>query len=164
MEKCKLLSSITLRTLIRSPTSLTRKWKLWRLLSPRAHSSEKKISLEELFEIPLVARRRSTTLRALLRQGYRPNIAVECDVSEAVKAAVQRELGVGILYRDTVEADLKNRNLKILHVPDLETIRTQSFIIYNRYKPLSAITQDFLNVLQESRVSKVQSGLRKIAE
>src|SRR5215471_1311073 len=124
----------------------------------------KKISLEELFEIPLVARRRSTTLRALLRQGYRPNIAVECDVSEAVKAAVQRELGVGILYRDTVEADLKNRNLKILHVPDLETIRTQSFIIYNRSKPLSAITRDFLNVLQESRVSKVQSGLRKIAE
>src|SRR5215510_6329725 len=117
----------------------------------------KKISLEELFEIPLVARRRSTTLRALLRQGYRPNIAVECDVSEAVKAAVQRELGVGILYRDTVEADLKNRNLKILHVPDLEAIRTQSFIIYNRFKPLSAITRDFLNLLQESRVSKVQT-------
>src|SRR5262245_29896962 len=124
----------------------------------------KKMSLEELFQIPLVARRRNTTLRALLRQGYRPNIAVECDVSEAVKAAVQRELGVRILYRDTVEVDLKNRNLKILHVPDLEPIRTQSFIIYNRSKPLSVITRDFLNVLQESRVSKVQSGLRKIAE
>lgn len=124
----------------------------------------KKISLEELFQIPLVVRRRSTTLRELLRQGYKPNIAVECDVSEAVKAAVQRELGVGILYRDTVEADLKNRNLKILHVQDLEAIKTQSFIIYNSSKPLSAITRDFLHVLQESKVSKVQkhSGFRKI--
>jgi LysR family transcriptional regulator, low CO2-responsive transcriptional regulator len=117
----------------------------------------KKVSLEELSQTPLVVRRQSTTLRELLRLGYKPNIAVECDVSEAVKAAVQRELGVGILYRDTVEADLKNRNLKLLHVPDLEAIRTQSFIIYNRSKPLSAIAQDFLYVLQESRVSKVQS-------
>ncbi len=123
----------------------------------------KKISLEELFQIPLVVRRRSTTLRELLRQGYKPNIAVQCDVSEAVKAAVQRELGVGILYRDTVEADLKNRDLKILHVLDLEKIKTQSFIIYNRYKPLSAIAQDFLHDLHERKISKVESrGFRKI--
>jgi DNA-binding transcriptional LysR family regulator len=123
----------------------------------------KKITLEELFQIPLVVRRRSTTLRKLSRQGYKPNIAVQCDVSEAVKAAVQRELGVGILYRETVEADLKTRDLKILHVPDLEKIRTKSFIIYNRCKPLSGIARDFLHALRESRISKVESaGLRKI--
>ena len=123
----------------------------------------KKITLTELFQIPLVVRRRSTTLRELLRQGYKPNIAVQCDVSEAVKAAVQRELGVGILYRETVEADLKSRDLKILHVPDLEKIRTKSFIIYNRCKPLSGVAQDFLHALRESRISKVESGgLRKI--
>jgi len=123
----------------------------------------KKITLRELFQIPLVVRRRSTALRELLRQGYKPNIAVQCDVSEAVEAAVQRELGVGILYRVTVEADLKNRDLKILHVPDLEKIRTKTFIIYNRCRPLSGIAQDFLHALHESRISKVESrGLRKI--
>jgi len=123
----------------------------------------KKITLAELFQIPLVVRRRSTTLRELLKQGYKPNIAVQCDVSEAVKAAVQRELGVGILYRETVEADLKTRDLKILHVPDLEKIRTKSFIIYNRCKPLSGVAQDFLHALRESRISKDESGgLRKI--
>jgi hypothetical protein len=46
-----------------------------------------------------------------------------------VEAAVQRELGVGILYRQPVEDDLKSRDLKILHVPELEKIRTKSFII-----------------------------------
>ncbi len=123
----------------------------------------KKITLEELFQMPLVVRRRSSTLRELLRQGYKPNIAVQCDVSEAVKAAVQRELGVGILYRETVEPDLKNRNLKTLHVPDLENIRTQSYIIYNKSKPLSAIGRDFLHALRESRVSRVaSSGFKKI--
>jgi DNA-binding transcriptional LysR family regulator len=123
----------------------------------------KKITLRELFQIPLVVRRRSTALRELLRQGYKPNIAVQCDVSEAVEAAVQRELGVGILYRVTVEADLKKRDLKILHAPDLEKIRTKSFIIYNRCKPLSAIAQDFLHALHESRISKLESrGFRKI--
>jgi LysR family transcriptional regulator, low CO2-responsive transcriptional regulator len=123
----------------------------------------KKITLRELFQIPLVVRRRSTTLRELLKQGYKPNIAVQCDVSEAVKAAVQRELGVGILYRETVQADLKTRDLKILHVPDLEKIRTKSFIIYNKCKPLSGVAQDFLHALRESRISKVESaGLRKI--
>ena len=123
----------------------------------------KKITLTELFQIPLVVRRRSTTLRELLKQGYKPNIAVQCDVSEAVKAAVQRELGVGILYRETVEADLKSRDLKILHVPELEKIRTKSFIIYNKCKPLSGVAQDFLHALRESRISKVESrGFRKI--
>jgi len=123
----------------------------------------KKITLRELVQIPLVVRQRSTALRELLRQGYKPNIAVQCDVSEAVEAAVQRELGVGILYRATVEADLKNRDLKILHVPDLEKIRTKAFIIYNRCKPLSGIARDFLHALQESRISRVESrGFRKI--
>ena len=110
----------------------------------------KKITLEELFQIPLVVRRRSTTLRELLSQGYKPNIAVQCDASEAVKAAVQRDLGVGILYRETVEADFKSRDLKILHVPDLERIKTKSFIIYNKSKPLSGVARDFLHVLRES--------------
>ncbi len=123
----------------------------------------KKITLRELVQIPLVVKQRSTTLRELLKQGYKPNIAVQCDVSEAVEAAVQRELGVGILYRATVEADLKNRDLKILHVPDLEKIRTKAFIIYNRCKPLSGIARDFLRALHESRISKVESrGFRKI--
>ena len=123
----------------------------------------KKVTLEELFQIPFVVRRRSTTLKELLEQGYKPNIAVQCDVSETVKAAVQRELGVGILYRETVEPDLKSRDLKILHVPELEKIRTKSFIIYNKCKSLSGVAQDFLHVLRESRISKVDSrGLRKI--
>jgi DNA-binding transcriptional LysR family regulator len=123
----------------------------------------KKITLTELVQIPLVVRQRSTALRELLRQGYKPNIAVQCDVSEAVKAAVQRELGVGILYRETVEADLKSRDLKILHVPELEKIRTKSFIIYNKCKPLSDVARDFLHALRESRISKVESrGFRKI--
>jgi LysR family transcriptional regulator, low CO2-responsive transcriptional regulator len=124
----------------------------------------KKLTLTELFQIPLVVRRRSTTLRELLKKGYKPNIAVECDLSEAVKAAVQRELGVGILYRETVEVDLKSRDLKILDVPELERIRTKSFIIYNKCKPLSGVAQDFLHALRESRISKVESrGLRKIS-
>jgi DNA-binding transcriptional LysR family regulator len=121
----------------------------------------KKITLTELFQIPLVVRRRSTTLRELLKKGYKPNIAVECDVSEAVKAAVQRGLGVGILYRETVEADLKSRDLKILHVPDLERIRTKSFIIYNKCRPLSGVAQDFLQALRESRISRSKAGLEK---
>jgi LysR family transcriptional regulator, low CO2-responsive transcriptional regulator len=123
----------------------------------------KKITLEELFKMPLVVRRRSTTLKELLRQGYKPNIAVQCDVSEAVKAAVQRELGVGILYRETVEADLQTRGLKVLHVPELERIRTRSFIIYNKCKPLSDVARDFLQALRESKISKVERrAVRKI--
>ena len=123
----------------------------------------KKITLTELFQIPLVVRRRSSTLKELLKQGYKPNIAVQCDISETVKAAVKRELGVGILYRETVEADLKSGNFKILHVPELERIRTKSFIIYNKSKPLSAVARDFLHSLRESKISKVESrGFRKL--
>src|SRR5206468_1209796 len=96
-------------------------------------------------------------LRAFKQNHPWVQFAVQCDVSEAVEAGVQRELGVGILYRQTVEAVLKNRDLKILHVPDLAKIRTKSFFIYNKCKPLSGIARDFLHALRESRISKVES-------
>jgi DNA-binding transcriptional LysR family regulator len=115
--------------------------------------------------VPNSPRRQATKhdLRELLRQGYKPNIAVQCDVSEAVKAAVQRELGVGILYRETVEADLKTRDLKILDVPDLAKIKLNHSLSTISVKPLSGVAQDFLHALRESRISKVESaGLRKI--
>jgi DNA-binding transcriptional LysR family regulator len=117
----------------------------------------KKITLTELFQIPLVVRRQSTTLRELLKQGYKPNIAVQCDVSEAVEAAVQRELGVGILYRATVQADLRNRDLKILHVPDLEKIRTKSFIIYN-VNPFRILHGIFFTPCMKAEFRKLKAG------
>jgi len=54
----------------------------------------------------LVVRSGGTTVKELLRRGFKLNIAAQCEVSEAVKAAVKRGLGVGLLNRDSIGAIL----------------------------------------------------------
>lgn len=73
----------------------------------------KKMSLEEFSKLPLVIRatrnwhnRTEQLLRSLNTQGYRPKVAIRCEYPDAVKIAVRDGAGVGILYRDVIEADV----------------------------------------------------------
>ena len=43
-----------------------------------------------------VVKKEGEPLREFARQGYKPNIAVQCETSEAVKVAMQRGMGVGM--------------------------------------------------------------------
>lgn len=116
---------------------------------------QKRMTLEELAKIPLVMKRGCRSLREFSKRGYKPKLALECRAHECVKVAVCKGIGVGILFRDSVEYD---QDLKIINVPELETLDCRSYIIYAKNKPLTPLAQAFLQLLRERRTSSVKSA------
>jgi DNA-binding transcriptional LysR family regulator len=84
---------------------------LW--LSPQRRypiAQEKQLSLADLETIPLIIRddgsKHGTTETLLLKLrslGHRPNIVMRCESPQAIKTAVSKKLGVGILYQDVLK-------------------------------------------------------------
>ena len=113
-----------------------------------------KATLEDIVKLPLVVRSGGSTVKELQRRGYKLTIAAQCEASEAVKAAVKRGLGVGLLNRDHIERELASGDLREIRVSGLEEIKVQSFIIYDKRKPLGALARDFRQLLLEKRNRK----------
>ncbi len=117
-------------------------------------AKRQRLSVAELARIPLVVftRERSGGAAKILNQieerGFHPNIVMHCETAEAVKAAVKRGIGLGILYRDLVKSDIQRGDLRIIRVPGFK-MHIDSFIIYPKEKLLSAYAADFLALLHE---------------
>lgn len=89
-------------------------------------------------------------LKEIERQGFKPDIFMMCDSSQAVKAAVRSGVGVGLLYKDTLEPELREDKLKVIKFAKLKAYG-DSFVVYHKEKPLSLPARDFLALLRESR-------------
>jgi DNA-binding transcriptional LysR family regulator len=116
----------------------------------------KRLTFKELAQIPLVVLRTSKTYMELIAQGYDPNVAVQCDEPDSVKAMVQKGVGIGVTYRDVIEHEVANGELQIIDVPDLSKIKIQSFIVYDDRRPLSPVAQEFLKLLRAKGSSKFE--------
>jgi DNA-binding transcriptional LysR family regulator len=113
--------------------------------------ARKKLNLKDLVECPLVLRGGGRSEKVLMNLGYRMNVALRCEALTSVKAAVRMGMGVGILYRNAVASGVARGNLKLLNVPELTQMGIQSFIIFNKRKPLAPMAQEFLRILHEKR-------------
>jgi DNA-binding transcriptional LysR family regulator len=113
--------------------------------------ARKKLTLKELVECPLVMRSGGRTEKMFTNLGYKVNIALRCEVSSAVRAAVRIGMGVGILYRNAVASRVARGNLSLINVPELKEMGFKSFIIYDRRKPLAPMAQEFLQILREKK-------------
>ncbi len=109
-----------------------------------------------LSKIQAIVRKEGKIERFLVERGYKSNIAVKCENSEAVKAAAQMGIGVGILYRNVVEHEVMRGDLKIINVPELKNLELESFIIYDRRKALTSLAREFLQTLYAGRNSRIQ--------
>lgn len=111
--------------------------------------ARKTLSLRELAQLPLVVRTGGRIEHALKSQRQPVNISVRCEASAAVKAAVGLGMGVGILYRNAVASRVANGTLKLIDVPELKEMGVQSFIIFDKRKPLAPIAAEFLGMLRK---------------
>jgi LysR family transcriptional regulator, hydrogen peroxide-inducible genes activator len=114
------------------------------------------LSLAEVAQAPLIIKkgrqgRPSEFLRQIESQGFRLNILMECESGQAIKIAVMKGMGIGILYRDQVESELEAGSLKTLRIAGLKRINGKSFIIYRKGRPLSRNALDYLALLGGSR-------------
>ena len=80
---------------------------------------------------------------------------MECESAEAVKVAVIKGLGVGVLYRDHLNAEVRRGDLKIVRISDLKRIHSKSFILYKIDQPLSPNAQEFLGLLRPAQQKSV---------
>jgi DNA-binding transcriptional LysR family regulator len=120
--------------------------------------ARKTTALKDLVQYPLILRRGGRTERMLTHLGYPPNIALRCDLSSTVKAAVRAGMGVGVLYRDAVASRVARGNLKLINVPELNELGIKSFIAYDKRNPLTTIAEEFLRMLRESQNPSIAAG------
>ena len=113
------------------------------------------MKLRGIEQLPLIIRSRlrpggfaETLLRQMREQGQKPRVLMRCDSPEAIKTAVSRKLGVGILYEDFVKDGLTRGVFKRVSIPGLPA-EAQIYVVYNKTRPLSASAAAFLNVIQK---------------
>jgi DNA-binding transcriptional LysR family regulator len=118
-------------------------------------AQEKQLSLADLDKIPLIIRddgskhgTTETLLQKLRSLGHRPNIVMRCESPEAIKTAVSKKLGVGILYQDVLKQPTTRGLFKQLRVSGLP-IEGKSYIVYHKQRPLSPSAEAFLKLLRE---------------
>jgi DNA-binding transcriptional LysR family regulator len=100
-------------------------------------------------------------VRRLKDRGVKLKVVMRCESPEAVKVAVSRGMGVGILFKDVISDSLKKGEFRELTLP-IEGLDGKSFIVYHMTRPLSPIAQDFLKLLRAQRAtfkSKEQIGV-----
>ena len=116
-----------------------------------ALAREKSISMQRLSEEVLVVREPGSGTRAALERLFRKrNLAyipgAEFSTNEAIKLAVQSEIGVGIIPRQTVEFELEAGRLRELPVEGFPIVG-HWHVVHRRDQRLSAAGQAFRDVL-----------------
>jgi DNA-binding transcriptional LysR family regulator len=90
----------------------------------------------------------------LRKHGFNPQVMMYCDSPEAIKTAVAKSFGIGILPKSLIEKDIKRGTFKAIKLPG-EVFEVKTSIVYRKGKLLSAIEQEFLTLMR--RVIKPQS-------
>lgn len=112
---------------------------------------KKRLVLKDLDGAPFVSKQGDRTDQILgLFQKLRLNLntVMNCQSSEAVKAAVKRGGGFGFLLHDIIEADLQRDEIRILEVPEI-ILEITKCIVYRKDRPLGSHAQEFLNFLRQ---------------
>ena len=89
-------------------------------------------------------------IRRLKDRGVKLKVVMHCESPEAVKVAVRRRMGVGILFKDVIALSLKKGDFKELTLP-VNGLEGKTFIVYHKTRPLSPVAQDFLKLLRAQR-------------
>jgi DNA-binding transcriptional LysR family regulator len=128
---------------------------------------KRKVTLSELLREPLVLRgasglesTRKRMLREMEERGYRPKVAAFYDSADAVKVAVRKNTGVGLLYKETIKHDVQKGDFKILKIDDLK-LDVHTFVVFHKTRPLSDNAKLFLNFLRERKQNHRAEALLK---
>jgi DNA-binding transcriptional LysR family regulator len=120
-------------------------------------STKQPLTRQDFERLPLLIRKSlglsgtaELFLHRLKKKGFRLNIAMRCDSPETVKAFVKRQMGAGILFRETVEPEIRRGEFKVVKLPE-RSFEGQSFIVYRKDRKLSPMAQAFLDLLRKRR-------------
>jgi len=118
-------------------------------------AKKQQLSLADVAQVPLIIRRRGRLAKTrqyldqIEKKRFQLNILMECESAEAVKIATMKGMGMGIAYRDHVESEVQKGEIKILKIPGVKRADAQSFVVYQKDRPLSPNAKDFLHLLKQ---------------
>jgi len=130
-------------------------------------AKEPRITLEELGRFGFAIRRRlggagvtHKYIRDIRKLGVDLKVVMRCDTPKGVKEAVRNKLGVGLLFRGSVENNIKRGEFKALKLP-VDAVEGAYFIVYHKSRPLSPLAQDFLTLLRQRQDRSIKSQTRR---
>jgi DNA-binding transcriptional LysR family regulator len=124
-------------------------------------AKKKKLVLDDFAHTPIIVRDAKDAtekmLKAIKSRGLTLNIALRCASPDAVKAAVRKRMGVGILFHNLIEEEIKRKEVKVLRFAGLPRVIGNSYIVYKKAKPLTAPASEFLALLRAMKAPQKTS-------
>jgi len=141
---------------------------LMAFVHPRHPLAKKpRTTLEDFGRVGFVIRKRvgrtgatSQYLQDLRKQGVDLKVVMRCDTPEGVKEAVRNKMGVGLLFRESVENNIKRGEFKAIELP-VDAVEAANFIVYHKSRPLSPLAQDFLTLLRQRQDRSIKSPIQR---
>jgi LysR family transcriptional regulator, transcriptional activator of the cysJI operon len=99
-------------------------------------------------------------IQDMRKQGVDLKVVMRCDTPEGVKEVVRNKLGVGLLFRGSVEDNIKRGEFKAIKLP-ADPIEGTYYLVYHKTRPLSPLAQDFLTLLRQQRDPSIDSQIRR---
>ena len=120
----------------------------------RKHFPSARLTLAELSTTPLVLctspllhDETQALLEAFMKEKLKPNLVMHCDSPEGLKAAVKMGIGVGFLYQDAIEPEIRRGDMMFATVPELD-LRADTVVTYHKDRPINAHARAFLALLE----------------
>lgn len=128
------------------------------ITAPQHHWAKRQsVMLADVLEEPFILQQKGAGIRTMLESGLAQrglslddlNIYMELGLQESVKTAVAENFGVGIISRFAVRQEMTLGTLVEVSVQDLPVFRDEFYLVRNRNKKLSRLTEVFLSFSQE---------------
>jgi len=113
-------------------------------------ATKKSLTESEVGTVPFIMTTDGRIADEIKKIGLRLNVVMWCESVDLKKAEVEAGLGVGLFYRGSAEAGLRQGYFKALEIPKLENIKITCYVIYQRGAHVSPNLNSFLSLLRRS--------------
>jgi DNA-binding transcriptional LysR family regulator len=130
-------------------------------------AEKNRLQLSEVLAEPLITRGGKGSsgvvdraLQQIRAAGLNFKIGIHCDGPTAIKAAVRKNMGVGIAFETAIRTEVASGEFKILKVPGV-SLEGESFVIYPRRRKPSPLALEFLDLLRRAGCHTQEADMRQ---
>jgi DNA-binding transcriptional LysR family regulator len=109
---------------------------------------KKRLTESELAKVSFIMNTEGRITEEINKLGLQLNVVMWCESIDLIKAAVQAGLGVGLFYRGSAEAGLRQGYFKALEMPGLKNIKIACYLAYRKGVRLSPDLLSLLSLLR----------------
>jgi len=113
-------------------------------------ADKKRLTESELGKVPFIMTTDGRIADEIKKIGLRLNVVMWCESVDLKKAAVEAGLGVGLFYRGSAEAGLRQGYFRALEIPKLKNIKIACYVAYRKGIHLSPKLNSLLSLLHRS--------------